>query len=247
MADRQRVTGFAVTALATCIVGVLVHRMSPSVLLLLVGAPTVAASGGFAVLARRHGRWVSHLSHQCAPRRVAEMDMQVGAVQHGAVVAGLLRPRIYCDATLVDDLSSDELRAVVLHERGHQRALDPLRLTLLGVAEPVIGRSTRGRRLMERLRAEREILADRYAIRHGVPTNAIASALLKLGGPPPAGAAGFASATELRLRALLGDQMSLPSVTGAWILMGIVLGAILCTSSLEPDQEVLALLRTLMP
>lgn len=246
MPDRQRVTGFAVAALATCIVGVLVHKASAWALVLLVGAPTMAVGAGFTVLARRHHRWVNRLSRQCAPRRVAEMEVQVGVVQHGAVVAGLFRPRIYCDSALFDDLSADELRAVALHERGHQRALDPLRLTLLGVAEPLFGHSRRGRHLVERLRAEREILADRYAIRNGAPTRAIASALLKMGGPPPAGVAGFANATELRLRALLGDQIPLPTVTGTWILMGITLGAILCTSSLEPDQEVLALLQRLL-
>lgn len=242
MPDRKRLLGFSLAALGTCIIGVALHLASTVALMLLVGAPAMVVGGAFVLLARRHRRWVEHLSRQCAPRRVAETIVQIGVVEHGAVVAGLLRPRIYCDATLVETLSADELRAVTLHERGHQRALDPLRLTLLAIAEPFAERSRSGRRLLERLRAEREILADRYAIRRGVPPNAIASALLKMAGPPPAGAAGFASATELRLRALLGDPMSLPTVTGAWILMGIALGAVLCTSSLEPDQELVALL-----
>lgn len=246
MPDRQRLFGFALAALGTCTIGVALHLASTSALLLLVGAPGMVVAAAFAPLARRHRRWVEHLSRQCAPKRVAETIVHVGVVQHGAVVAGLLRPRIYCDLALVERLSADELQAVTLHERGHRRALDPLRLTLLAIAEPLVGRSRSGRRLLERLRAEREILADRYAIRRGVPANAIASALLKMGGPPPAGAAGFANATELRLRALLGDTMSLPTVTGAWILMGATLGAILCTSSLEPDQELLALLRVVL-
>lgn len=246
MPDRQRLLGFAVAALGTCIVGVVLHMASTSALVLLLGAPAMVVCGAFVLLARRHRRWVEDLSRQCTRRRVAETIVHVGVVEHGAVVAGLLRPRIYCDAALVERLSADELQAVTLHERGHQRALDPLRLTLLAIAEPFAERSRTGRGLLERLRAEREILADRYAIRRGVPPNAIASALLKMAGPPPAGAAGFANATELRLRALLGDPMSLPTVTGVWILMGVALGALLCTSSLEPDQEVLALLRVVL-
>lgn len=245
MPDRQRVVGFTVATLATCIVALVWHTASATALLLLVGMPTLLVLGGFSVLAQRHHGWVEHLSRQCSPRRVAGTNVHVGVVEHGAVVAGLLRPRIYCDASLVEDLSAAELQAVTLHERGHQRAFDPLRLTLLGLAMPALRRSDRGQRLLERLRAEREILADRYAVRHGVRTSAIASALLKMDGLSPAGIPGFAGATELRLRALLGDQIPLPTVTGVWILMGIVLGALLCTSGLEPDREVLTLLRAM--
>lgn len=242
MPDRQRVVGFMVATLATCVVGLVWHTTSATALWLLAGVPTLPVLGAFTVLAHRHHGWVEHLSRQCSPRRIADTNVHVGVVEHGAVVAGLFRPRIYCDASLVEGLSVNELQAVTLHERGHQRALDPLRLTLLRLATPALRRTDRGQRLLERLRAEREILADRYAVRRGVRTSAIASALLKMAGPSPAGSPGFAGATELRLRALLGDQIPLPTVTGVWILTGIVLGALLCTSSLEPDRAVLTLL-----
>lgn len=249
MSDLQRAVASLLAAVATCTVGLAFHIESAVRTIIVTGglAGVVLAIGLLAAV-RRHRRWVRRLSQRSASRCVAGTDVRMGEVRQGAVVAGLLRPRIYCDASLVRDLAPDELRAVLLHERAHQRALDPLRLTLLSLLTPMLLRSDRGRALVERLRAEREILADRYAIQHGAPRSAIAAALLKMPVPDATAAtvAAFTNATELRLRALLDEEIpTLPTVTGLWLLAGVVMGALLCASSLEVDPDVLSLVQLL--
>lgn len=249
MIELRRAVVLLLAALATCTVGLAFHIESALQTILITGALAGAVVAiGLTDAIRRHRRWVRRLTQRSASRCVAGTVVRMGEVQQGAVVAGLLRPRIYCDASLVSELAPDELRAVLLHERAHQRALDPLRLTLLSLLTPVLRRSDRGRSLMERLRAEREILADRYAIEHGAPRSAIASALLKMHVPDssPANIAAFTNATELRLRALVDDEVpTRPTVTGLWLLAGVVLGALLCASSLEVDPDVLSLVQLL--
>lgn len=100
---------------------------------------------------------------------------------------------------------------------------------------PVLSRFERGRARLQRHAASREIAADRYALAHGADRRAIASALLKV---PPSGAAhacAFAPAVELRLRALLGDEVGLPRPRSWWaITIGAVLGAAACLAVLHP-------------
>lgn len=249
MIDLRRVVLFVLATLATCTVGLAFHVESALQAIVITGVflGLVGASGLLAAV-RRHRRWVRRLTQRSDSRHVAGTHVQVGEVQQGAIVAGLLRPQIYCDVSLVGSLAPDELRAVLLHERAHQRALDPLRLTLLSILTPILLRSERGSALVERLRAEREILADRYAIRRGAPRSAIAAALLKMQ-PSDASTgtvAAFTNATELRLRALLDDEVpALPTVTGLWLLAGVTIGALLCASSLEVDPDVVSLVQLL--
>ena len=123
-----------------------------------------------------------------------------------AVVAGLRRPRIYCADDLPERLDPEELRAVILHEHHHQLDRGPARLVLIGALAPVLGRFEAGRAWMERERARIEIAADAFALESGASRPALASALLKLASSPGLSAApGFASAVDLRVRALVGD------------------------------------------
>lgn len=249
MVDLRRTVVFLLAAFTTCAVGLAFHIESAlQTIIVTSGLLGVVVAIGLIAVVQRHRRWVRRLAHRSDSSYIAGTNVRMGVVQQGAVVAGLLRPQIYCDASLVSELAPDELRAVLLHERAHQRALDPLRLTLLSLLTPMLRRTRRGRALVERLCAEREILADRYAIKHGAPRSAIAAALLKmqLPDPPTVTIAAFSNATELRLRALLDDEVpTLPTVTGLWLLAGVGIGALLCASSLEVDPDVVSLVRLL--
>lgn len=238
MVDRRRITLFVLAMTTTCVAGLVLHVERALVAVAVLGSLlALAALVTFVHAAHRHRQWTHQLTRRAARDRVADTDVRLGVVPQGAVVAGLLRPTIYCDTSLVSRLSHDELRAVLLHERAHQRALDPLRLILLSLVAPLLRRSLRGQWLVERLRAEREILADRYAIRHGTSPSVIASALLKMPGHSSAAVAAFGNATELRLRALLGDDIpARPTVTGLWLLAGAAVGTGICTSSIAFDH-----------
>lgn len=138
------------------------------------------------------------------------------AVNHvsgvGPMVAGLLRPQVYCDARIAARLGPDEQRAVLLHERCHQQRRDPIRLLLLGAVETVFGWIPAVRGRIDDARANLEIRADRYALRNGATRPHVAAALLRLGDITPHGVAAFGTVTEQRLQALLDDR----SPTRSW-------------------------------
>ena len=110
----------------------------------------------------------------------------------------------------------DELRAVVHHEREHQRRRDPLWDALALGPDP-----RRSRRVLAR-----EIRADAAALRAGVPRAALASALLKV--PSAAQGVGFTPASEERVRALLADGETGRGVPVLAPLLGAALGAVGC-------------------
>jgi beta-lactamase regulating signal transducer with metallopeptidase domain len=124
---------------------------------------------------------------------------------HDPFVAGLRQPEIFCPADLADRVAADEIRAVLLHEDHHRRTRAPVRLLLveaLATAFPLPA----VRWWAVRTRASIEIDADRHALAAGADRSAIAAALLGLSAGAPPGTAGFATAAELRVRALLGDH-----------------------------------------
>lgn len=136
---------------------------------------------------------------------------------HGVApfVAGIARPRIYCDPQMRATLTASQQRAVILHEHYHQRRRDPFRLVLDGALEPFAAVS---RTLAEHLHARevaREVAADRYAIRNGASRADVAGALvaiLDLDGA--ALAPGFTSALEARVHALA--HQAPPAVVSRW-------------------------------
>lgn len=215
-----------VGALLCAAVAAVMH--AATVVLVAAGALLVPAALLFVRQAVRHRRLTRGLLAVTRPGDVQGIGVRLGPVHDAAFVAGLLRPRIFCDERLASSLSDDELRAVALHEQAHQVARDPLRLALLGVVAPVARRTPAGRSWLERQAARREIAADRAALSRGVSRAAIASALLKVGRFDTVGAAGFAPAVDLRLRALLDDE--LPRSPRRWgpVLAGLGLAAVLC-------------------
>lgn len=164
-----------------------------------------------------HGRFVRSL-HRLS------WDGQLGGIPvrfvSGAApfVAGILRPRVYCDPRLVDHLTPGQQRAVALHELHHQRRRDPLRLQFGGALRPVAAISSTLRAHLETWEARYEVDADRYAIRHGATRSDVAGALAALlahGGlrfSP-----GFESTAELRIRALSGEDIAAVATRARWI------------------------------
>ena len=91
-----------------------------------------------------------------------------------------LRPRICLSTGLVGRLDSDELAAVLLHERYHLRHRDPLRLVIARYfaaglyVVPVV------EELVEYYTVQKEIAADQDAVRTAGGVRALASALYKV-------------------------------------------------------------------
>lgn len=232
MRNRWTVAAFAFGLGAFCAVGAVVGHHLPGVGIAL-GVAVAALALAVAVAALRHVALVWCLRRCSAPTELSGMPVRIGELGDAAFVAGLGRPTIYCDARLPQELTDDELRAVLLHERAHQRALDPARLLVLGLVAPFARRFASGRQWVAVALARREIAADRYALANGARRGELASALLKL--PPVARAhvAGFTPAVDLRLQALLGDveQVRGPVVlrSGATFVAGGLVGAALCT------------------
>lgn len=161
--------------------------------------------------AQRHHRVTKEMSRLARQGAVAGQPVRFVSGLSTPVVAGLWFPRVYCGEDLTALLDGDELLAVMLHERHHQRGHAPLRLTALSALAPFVDRTESGRAWLERARAQIEIAADAYALAGGVSRAAIASSLLKLTpGFGSASAPGFATAADLRVRALLGDPTGLP-------------------------------------
>jgi hypothetical protein len=91
-----------------------------------------------------------------------------------------LRPRVCLSTALVERLDTDELRAVLLHERYHLRQRDPLRLVVARYfaaglyVVPVVDE------LVGYYALQKEIAADQAAVRACEGVGALASALDKL-------------------------------------------------------------------
>ena len=196
--------------------------------LLLAGA--AAAIGGALAIAIGwhavgHRRVVQALRRTSRPSLLLGHEVVLVSGLQAPAVAGLARPRIYCPPDLADRLNERELGAVLLHERCHQLAHDPARLVVLAALVSILPHSDRVRRTVEGRIAGIEIAADRHALRAGARRADIAAALLKLGSAAHApGFAGYASATELRLRHLVGGEAPEASRRSAllWLLAPVV-------------------------
>lgn len=198
---QRRLVMLAALLAAACVAGI---WFTSPVIQIVAGAVAMGVAVRLAVQTFRHLRVARALAEGSVAGATAGVPLRWRAFASGAAVAGLRRPRIYCDPRLSDELTSDELTAVVLHERFHQLRRDPLRLLALSAVEPLLVVTAAGRDWVTRQRARLEVDADRFAVRHGADRADLAAAILKVGGAQPvAAAAGFTSAVELRLRALL--------------------------------------------
>ncbi|MCI0344900.1 MAG: hypothetical protein L0221_05565 [Chloroflexi bacterium] len=190
--------------------------------------------GSIGVQAVLHHRLTKRLRQEARPAVLG--DHAVGLVPGvgAALVAGLRRPRTYCSADIATRLGAEELRAVLLHERHHELVHAPARLVVLSALAPFISRLDAGSAWLQRRRAEIEIAADRHAIAAGAARATLARAIVKLNeAAPTLTVAGFASAGDLRLRALLGDESGPEDskTRSIWPAIGAaVVVAVLCSA-----------------
>lgn len=186
-----------------------------------------------AVQAVVHHRVARTLGRAARPATLEGHSVRLVPGMSAACVAGIRRPTIYCSEDLASRLDADELLAVLLHERHHQLTHAPARLIALAGLAAVVARTNRGRAWLEQQRAGIEIAADRHAISAGAERAALARALLKLdAGAPTLSLVGFASAADLRVRALLDEPDSHPArrvgLSATVVAVGACLVAILC-------------------
>lgn len=248
MAERTRLRSGLIAATVTCAVGLVIGTTVGAVLAVVAGLLTAVATLAFLRVWASHGWLTRQLRARSTQTEVAGTRLRLGTVGGSVFVAGLSRPTIFCDRRLLNDLDDDEISAVTLHERAHQRARDPLRSAAVAVIAPVLLRLHHGRTWLEHRAAAREIAADRYAIAHGADRRAIASALLKVPSIGAAHAAAFAPAAELRLRALLGEEPARPRRwSWAAIAIGAVLGTVTCLAILHPAAQIVDIIRECCP
>jgi len=201
-----------------------------------VASALVLASGGAGLLlaialaaaigreAWRHQHLAAGIGRLARPTTLHGRPIGLVPGLEGAVVAGLHRPRIFCAEDLPGRLDEEELRAVILHEHHHQLSRAPIRIALIDAVAPILGRRAAGRAWLERARARVEIAADAYALSSGASRPALASALLKLvSGAGLSVAPGFATASELRVRALLGEEPETPRGPSLPALLAVAL------------------------
>jgi hypothetical protein len=98
---------------------------------------------------------------------------------------GLLRPRVELDAAVVEQLTDEELAAVLLHELEHARASDPLRFL---IAQVSLSLNPLGYLLSveyARYCFAREALCDRRAVQLGADPLALARSIVAVAGNRP--------------------------------------------------------------
>lgn len=213
----------ALCALLAPIPGHIALALTP---LVIAGFFAVAA-WSVAVLWRgyRHQRLAARLQSWSRPAMLTGIAVQELPEADAPFVAGLSRPRIFCSPALRASLAPDELRAVLLHERYHQIDRAPAKLVLLETLAPFLNRVPAGGEWLTRRIADLEIAADRHALAHGSSRPALARALLKLA-PTRASfglGIGFASAADLRLKALLDDVQPASTRLGrGWMVVPVI-------------------------
>lgn len=104
-------------------------------------------------------------------------------------VVGVLRPRLFIASQIFDELTPEELRAALAHERGHVEARDNLKRALLRASEDALLVAPLGRALARTWRKDSEMAADEFAASDspGAALN-LASAIVKISRMIPAGA-----------------------------------------------------------
>jgi Zn-dependent protease with chaperone function len=171
----------------------LLHDDASLPLLLLVVVVVVGLALGSRSLARQIlvSRWLAHRVRRLArtlPPRLTRAAMQtrlggrvvfVDAAESFSFVYGVLSPRVAVSRGLLEDLSGEELRAVLEHERYHVCNLDPLKTMLVKVLSAALFCLPALDSLGARYLAARELAADRRAVA-ACGRHALVGALLKV-------------------------------------------------------------------
>ncbi|MCL4417007.1 MAG: M48 family metalloprotease, partial [Actinobacteria bacterium] len=94
--------------------------------------------------------------------------------------AGIFFPRIIITTSLVENLSEKELEAVLLHEKAHLKARDPLKILLGKTISTIFFFLPIFKELYKNMNATNEILADRFAMQHQKDNSYLKRALRKI-------------------------------------------------------------------
>jgi len=181
----------------------------------LFGAMTIAWLARVVWILAQGARAVRRMQRTPAPSPLAVGAAHAGASRVECVTVeapvafchGGLRPSILVSAGLLNQLSPDELVAVLAHEQHHVRRRDPLRRAMQQAMAEVLFWLPVIDWWADRRREASELAADRAAIRYA-GRSPLAGALWKLGSYlETQGAAAFAGAAELRAAQVLGDEL----------------------------------------
>ncbi len=193
-------------------------QVAGHVMMVSTGTLAFAVLIAFTREARRHTLLVKGIARLSRPGSIAGQSVALVPGLGTAFVGGLRAPRIFWGDELAGRLDDAELHAVLVHERHHQLARAPLRIVAVSTLEPWLRHLETGRAWIERERARVEIAADAFALAAGATRPVLASALLKLSSGAQLGALpGFATAADLRIRALIGESTGLePDRRASW-------------------------------
>ncbi|HYW06683.1 MAG TPA: M56 family metallopeptidase [Longimicrobium sp.] len=208
------------------------------------GVPGVALAGGWAALSlaliaiggatlrrarRERGGWPLH-EMDGTPVRVAP-----GV---GPAVLGVRAPEVVVPRWLLE-APEDEQRLVVMHEREHIAARDPLVLAMGCVAAALVPWNPAAWWMLRRLRQATELDCDARVLRRGVHRGAYGSLLIDMAGRGPGLAlgapalAGSPSSLQRRLRAM---NVRLPRFARARAGFLGVLGAMVLVGACQADM-----------
>lgn len=167
-----------------------------------------------------------------------ELGVDVRLVDEAVLCTrGLVRPWIEVGRSLVDELTDEQLRAALLHEKAHARGLDPL-FTFVGEVCMSVN-PARGlvRRWFERWHLGREIRCDLTAISLGGNRFSLAESLLRVARRTSGGGCahgvnltGAAASIRVRVAVLVGNDIpEVRSDRALWLASFIFCGAIIAT------------------
>jgi Zn-dependent protease with chaperone function len=190
---------------------------------------------------RRLARRVEGLASPDDPR-VAAAAKRVGLRRDVAVVDcaesfsfvyGALAPRIAISRGLVDQVTDDEIAAVLEHERYHVRNLDPLKVLFARALPPTFFYLPALRLFEQRYVAGRELAADRLALRR-CGRKSLAGALFKVVRGPQwpelrvAAAIGGPELLDVRITQLeTGTEPQLPGLSRSQVATTVIAGLLL--------------------
>ncbi|MFE6156212.1 M56 family metallopeptidase [Streptomyces sp. NPDC057889] len=142
---------------------------------------------------------------------------------------GTYRPRIVISRQLVEELTPEQLTAVLLHEESHLRRLDPLRRSLLAVASATFWYVPALRQWQSRQVMRQELIADRHAL-DTCGCRALAGALLAVSrdASGPVAAMGNSALLGARIAHLEGQTVSPPPLSRSIVVRSGV--GVLCAS-----------------
>ncbi|HEX4822794.1 MAG TPA: M48 family metalloprotease [Candidatus Polarisedimenticolaceae bacterium] len=142
------------------------EKASAALLAFVVLSAVIVAAG----VVRASGSWLTTRRLERSWRLVAEPGTIGGVAVHRvptalpfAALVGIVRPRLYVSATLLDVLSDDQRAAVLAHEAGHGRAFDNVKRGLARFAPDLLVLTVTGRAIDDAWSAAAEESADDHA------------------------------------------------------------------------------------